>query len=209
MNGYAQEVEVRNIDSVKVARHLDSLIENFGEGKSVPPEYELSFFVALSKFPELSSSQIKFKYTNIKTTLNARPTVLSLLFRNRKKRKYVVRVNSKIKDSLVTLKTVPFNAQIGLFGHELTHFSDYRRRSFFGVVGRLFSYATERGKETFEKEIDSLTIERGLGWQLYDWSFFVLNNSNGTEKYKNFKRKIYLEPNEIKAIITGLSMTAD
>jgi len=104
-------------------------------------------------------------------------------------------------DSVILLSTVPFNARVGLFGHELAHFADYNSRSFFGVLGRMFAYSNKKGKEKFEKEIDSLTIERGLGWQLYDWSDFVLNHSNGSVSYKEFKRQIYLEPEEIKLII--------
>jgi len=129
--------------------------------------------------------------------------LLSLLFRRRNKRKYVIRVNAREQDSLVLLPDVPFNAQIGLFGHELMHFSDYQERSFFGVVGRLFSYATLKGKERFEKEIDTRTTQIGLGWQLYDWSYYVLNTSNATEKYKRYKRAVYLEPKEIMTLITS------
>ena len=193
------------MDSTELVQTLESLRERYGYDKQILSEYELSFLVALSHFPELDSSQIHFKYTKIKTTLNARPTVGSLLFRSRKKRKYIIRVNSNLEDSLVVLKDVPFNARVGLFAHELCHFADYTERSFFGVLGRMFSYASKRGKEKFEKEIDSMTIARGFGWQLYDWSYYVLNDSKGTAGYREFKRTVYLEPKEIQAIIERLN----
>jgi hypothetical protein len=124
-----------------------------------------------------------------------------LIFRKKSKRKYVVRINNSAKDSIVILDSVPFNASIGLFGHEFNHFVDYSTRNIFGVIGRLIAYSSKKSKEKFEKEIDVMTINRGLGWQLYDWASFVLNESNATEEYKDFKRLIYLEPDEIKALI--------
>ena len=64
---------------------LDSLKSTFGFGKTVPEEYALSFYTALSYYPELDSSVISLKKARIKTTLNARPTNTSLIFRKRTK----------------------------------------------------------------------------------------------------------------------------
>lgn len=194
----SQNEEPRIIDSLIQSEHLDSLRAEFGFRKTVPERYELAFLTALSYYPELDSSEIRFKEAKIKTTLNARPTVGSLLFRKREKRKYVIRINSKQKDSLILLADVPFNSQIGLFGHELGHFADYHKRSFGGVLQRLFAYSTLKGKAKFEKEIDALTIERGLGWQLYAWSYYVLFESVGSAEYKEYKRTVYMTPAEIE-----------
>lgn len=182
-------------------QQLDSIKAMFSFEKTVPEEYALAFYTALSYFNELDSSKITFKEARIKTTLNARPTFASLLFRKRTKRKYVIRVNMQNQDSLILLQDVPFEACIGLFGHELTHFRDYQQRSFGGVLKRLFSYSSLKGKEKFEKEIDSMTISFGLGQQLYAWSSYVLNESNGSAKYKAYKKQVYLEPEEILKLI--------
>ena len=186
------------------ADQLDSLKSKLSFGKTVPDQYALAFYCALWHFPELDSSKITFKEARIKTTLNARPTFMSLLFRKRAKRKYVIRINTRKKDSLILLKDVPFEACIGLFGHELTHFRDYQQRSFGGVLKRLFSYSNLKGKEKFEKEIDSMTVYNGLGHQLYTWSNYVLNESNGSAEYKAYKKFVYLEPEEILKLIEGL-----
>lgn len=169
--------------------------------KTVPKPFQSTFYTALSFFPELDSVSIRFKEARIKTTLNARPTSASLLFRKRKNRKYIIRVNSKQKDSLILLEDVPECAQIGLFGHELSHFVDYQNRSFGGVLKRMFSYTSKKGKERYEKEIDAMTIDRGLGDPLYCWSDYVLNHSNGNVAYLEYKRIVYLEPEEILEII--------
>jgi len=193
--------QIRSFDSLDVLQELNSLRTNYGARLEIPANYELSALKALSFYPELIEHHIEFKEARIKTTLNARPTIWSLFFRRKEKRHYVVRINTRKKDSLVTLSEVPFNAQVGVLGHEFGHFSDYSRRSFFGVLQRLFAYGSKKKKEAFEKEIDAFTIQKGLGWQLYAWSHFVLYSSDATEKYKDFKRLIYLEPEEITPLI--------
>lgn len=191
----------KKIDSTIIRKKIDVVRNNFGYNKIIPKENELAILHALTFYPELDSTTIIFKQARIKTTLNARPTILSLLFRKKKNRKYVVRINDHDMEGVVTLNEVPFNAQIGLFGHEFNHFIDYQSKNAFQVIGRLFAYISDKSKEKFEKEIDTMTIKRGLGWQLYHWSYFVLNDSDASEKYKDFKKKIYLEPEEIKFMI--------
>lgn len=185
---------------------FDSLRKRYGVNKMIPEEYELSILLALTYFPELETSSIKFVNKHIKTTLNARPTVASLFFRSKKKRKYVVRINTDSDAGIVLLDEVPMEAQMGLFGHEFTHFVDYSQRNFFGVMGRMFSYMGKKSKARFEKEIDVRTIKRGLGEELYAWASFVLKSPSSSEEYKTFKRLIYLEPDEILVIMKAMKL---
>jgi len=120
-----------------------------------------------------------------------------------KNKKYIIRINSKLTHPIL-LRNVPFNASIGLLGHEFAHILDYRRKNFFGIFKRGIDYTSKRRKADFEKEVDIITIEKGLGWQLYDWSYFVLNQSMASEKYKAFKRLTYLTPEEIKQRINTI-----
>lgn len=189
------------LDSVALCENIDNYSDAFFIHKEIPAAYEYSIKQALTYFPELEGKHVEFRFTKISTTLNARPTIGSLLFQPKLHRKYIVRINTNTIDSMVTLNEVPFNAQIGLFGHELCHFVDYQERDLFQVISRLFSYTSKRKKAIFEKEIDTKTIERGLGWELYDWSSFVLNDSDASETYKAFKRRTYLTPEEIVALI--------
>lgn len=201
LSGFAQKPKkIRYLDSLYYTSKIDSLKKEFVGIDKIPQKFELPILTALSFFPELKQNSISFKEQKIKATLNARPKIFSLLFNKKDKRKYVVRINNKPKENAVTLtgNKVPFNALVGLFGHEFCHFVDYKNNNIFGIFKRLLAYTNKKGKEKFEKEIDSMTIERGLGWQAYDWMFYVLNYSNATEKYKHYKRKIYLEPHEIK-----------
>ena len=189
--------QTRQIDSTSISQNNDSLKKKYHVLKNVPKQYESTILGALNYFPELENTTIIFKKSHIKTTLNVRPTIGSILFKQRNRRTYVVRINNRIGDSIVTVSNVPFNAQLGLFAHEFCHIVDYNNRSFGGIIKRLLAYSNKKSKEAYEKEIDIETIKRGLGWQLYDWAYFIMYQSNAKKKYKIFKQKFYMKPAEI------------
>ncbi len=200
--GYAQNSQVRYIDSNLVKLKLDSLKEVFPLVENAPRAYELAIYSALEYYPELKDNKIRFKEKKIKTTLNARPTFASFFYKKRSKRVYVVRINNLFdKKEIITLNDVGFNAQVGVLGHEFNHFLDYSKRDFFQLIDRGVDYLTTRRKAKFEREIDRETIERGLGWQCYEWSCYVHYESHATEEYLQFKREVYLGPDDILRLI--------
>lgn len=198
----SQVIQTRYIDGDFVLSRLDSLKMEFPLVENPPKEYELAIYSALEYYPELKDNKIKFKLKKIKTTLNARPTFASLLYKRRSKRVYVIRINDSYKrPEVITLDKVSFNAQVGVLGHEYNHFLDYSKRNIFGMIDRAFDYLTDHRKSKFEREIDRQTINRGLGWQCYDWSCYVHYESAATEEYLEFKRKIYFGPDDILEIM--------
>ncbi len=184
-------------DSLTLSLNKDSLEAEFGKNKEIPEGIEVATLYALSFYPELKNTIIKFKEKRIKTTLNVRPTFFSLIFKKRENRRYIVRINNSNDDKKVIISNVPFNASIGLLGHEFGHISDYNDKGFFGVLGRGFAYLSKTKRVEYENEIDEITIEKGLGKALYRWSLFVLEQSNASEEYKEFKRQTYLTPEDI------------
>lgn len=189
-----------DIDSVKYAIKIDSLRSRFSPNKTIDSSIELAALIALEHLDCLEETRIIVKNASIGTSLNARPTVGSLLFRKKSKRKYVIRVNNKENGKIPLLSDANFNATVGVLGHELCHIKDYSSRNFGGVLQRLFAYGSKKGKSKYEKEIDSMTIWSGLGWQLAEWEEYVQNSPNATDKYKAFKREIYYEAEEIKEL---------
>ena len=112
-------------------------------------------------------------------------------------------INNQSDFKGIILRDVPFNAQIGIIAHELSHIIDYESRNFWGILGITFRFLDKKRKPLFEKEIDRITIERGLGWQLYDWAMFSMYESDkATEDYKAFKKKNYMTPEEIEYLIS-------
>ncbi len=186
-------------------KEIKLLKSQMGENKDTLPEFEQTIYHALAYFPELQKAHIKFKYQKISTTLNARPTIGSLLFRKRENRRYVVRINSAKKDNSIQLSNVSYNAQIGVIAHEFSHFIDYSEKGIWGILKRLISYTNKKSKAKFEKEIDQMTINRGLGWQLHDWADTVLSDTKVCHKYKKLKREIYLTPNIIQDYLISLN----
>lgn len=200
-NSRAQIDQTRRIDSLDIKTRLNEIKAQFPKVKDIPVGYELAIFAALEYFPELKDNRIRFKEKKIGTTLNARPTIASLLFRTKKYRTYIVRINNNPEKKDIHLNNMCFNAQVGGLGHEFVHFVDYSERTFAGVIKRLFDYTTEDRKSRYEHEIDTRTIKRGLGWQCYDYACYIHFESGATPEYLAFKEKIYLSPADILAIM--------
>jgi len=198
-----QEVIERKLDPL--TKSEVSALKNQIKNKQVLNEYHDVIYHTLAFFPELKETAIKFKFQKLSTTLNARPSIASLLFKRRENRTYIVRINSSKRDSSINLSQVSYNAQIGVLAHEFSHFIDYSEKGVWGIFKRLLSYTNKQSKAKFEKEIDQLTIDRGLGWQLHDWAHTVLYDSNACYKYRKLKREVYLTPGSIKEYISALN----
>lgn len=151
------------------------LKSNFGKHKTIPEAFENQILTALSYFPELKDTKIKFRLKNRTTPLATRPTFFSM-FRSAKNRTYVITISEKSTDYLdaIVLKNIGYNAQIGVLGHELSHISDYLNKGF----GEMFKVATnevfsKKKVDEFEFKTDLNCINHGLGYQLLDWSIQV------------------------------------
>jgi len=174
---------------------LNYLRNRFGNNKTIPQKYELQSLIALSHYPELKDIEIEFKYQKMKTTLQARPNLESI-FKKAEKRTYSIIINNS-DDCEVCMDDIPFNGQVGIIGHELAHILDYVNKSSGGIIRTGMEYLVSKKKEAYEKEIDAITVEKGLGWQLHSCYNFIQCKHDVSDDYKSFKRKYYLEPTEI------------
>ena len=99
------------------------------------------------------------------------------------------------------LSKIPFNAQVGVIGHELAHVVDYENKRKIGIISTGVGYLFTDYKQNLENEIDKITIEHGLGWQIYDFADYILNWSGASEEYKHYKEKIYFSHIELLNIM--------
>lgn len=178
---------------------LTKLMQEYSTNKKIKDSlYLLPFYTALQFYPELKNTKIKIKHKKISSTMAARPAFLSLLFKKPAKRKYLIIINKKsLKLNIPSFIQFTFNAQVGLFGHELAHLSYYLNNSNIKIIKAGLNYNKPHFKKTFEKMTDKIAIEHGLGWQLYDFSQQLHNLINVSEKYKNYKCEYYLTTAEI------------
>ena len=121
-------------------------------------------------------------------------TTISRVQGNKLKSKREIRVASLFKE-------VPEEFLRMIAVHELAHIKDYQSRSIFGVMDRGIDYLHGRSKAKFERAIDTMTIQAGMGEYLHRWAHYAIYESNASEKYKRFKRKIYLAPEEIIGLV--------
>ncbi len=172
----------------------------------IPADIKYQAYIALQHYPDLQDKKIKFRYKNLKTTMACMPR-WDFLFRKKENRTYLISIDKKLKkDKGVLLSEVPFNAQVGVIGHELGHVADYENKSSFGVIGTGFRYLFPGYRRKLENQIDELTIDRGLGTQVADFADYVFHESNANEKYIRYKRKYYYSPAELQSLVAGASL---
>lgn len=195
-------------------KKIAELKNQFSNNKTILKDFEAQSLIALSYFPELKNTKIKFKLKNRTTPLTSRPSFFSM-FRGAKKRTYVITISNQSTPylNLILLKNLNFNAQIGVLGHELCHISDYIHKG-FGKMSRIGSdmVFSKKRIDVLEYNTDLCCINHGLGYQLLDWSTSVreilksekwfgasnLAQENGNERYMNPTTIIeYIENNPL------------
>lgn len=183
------------------AVYRDSLWQytaRYGKNKRFISTLQLQSLIALAYYPELYGVKIRFKLKNIKTTMQARPTT-TFIFNSKKKRTYTIFIDKTVINKRgINILDAPFNAQIGILGHELAHIADYESCSNAGLLRFGVDYLDKKKKKNIEHYTDLLTIAHGLGWQLHDWAQFIFEDSGADPAYLRFKAKFYLKPDEIK-----------
>lgn len=171
---------------------IDSSLEN---NKIFVDDYKTQCLKALSFYPELKNVNIEFRQAEIGTTLAARP-MISSFFNTEYERKYEVIFNNA-DDCEVPFSDLPEEGQVGILGHELAHILDYETKSFGQLLVTGCFYINAHSIRNYEREIDRVTVERGLGEKLHDAYHYILEESQASIKYKEFKKFTYLEPHEI------------
>lgn len=162
------------VKTFRVEEFKSERFEQYASNKKFPREIEPQVLTALSYYPELKDIKIEFRIKKRNTPLTSRPRIFSV-FRKKKNRKYIITISSESSDRLVPIlfSNLPYNAQIGVLGHELAHIADYNTKNTFQLLGLSFGMLSAKYVDKFEWNTDKRTIEHGLGYQLYAWSSYV------------------------------------
>ncbi len=198
--------------------HFDPVYYNqFGSDKIIPKEISNQVLLALSFFPELKYAKIKFSLCERHSPLSSRPTFISC-FKRKRNRKFVISISTKTSEKLspILFENLPYNAQVGVLGHELSHVSDFASRGFFGLIRIGVGHVSKKFMDNFENKTDMICIRHGLGYQLMEWSKYVRTALQIQEWYgadnpesfqkRSFKRERYMSPPSIQHQIDLLTL---
>lgn len=191
---------------------FDELKAQFGAHKNLPKGFELQTLVALSHYPELRDVRIDFIVDDVAIPLSSRPHWASM-WRSARNRTYLVVIDDTFngpRDALL-LKNQPFNAQIGIIGHELAHTVYYLDRSFLGIMGDALCQLSDC-RIDFERRTDRRLVDYGLGWQRYDHAMFVrgrLSDNPDQVLLQEGGGGAYMSPAELLQLINNNEHYAD
>jgi hypothetical protein len=164
----------------------------------IQERYQDQIAIALSYFPELKKANIRFYIKISRLAFASRPN-WKTLWGNKSQREYLIILSaqSDIVPEKLLFHNLPFNAQIGILGHELSHTVFYLKRNTAEIMLTGLKYLNSKYRIKFERETDEATIRRGLGRQLYEYALYSQNPLNASPEYIGWLNKYYLRPEEI------------
>lgn len=183
----------KNYTLTEYKDQFDSLYTLYGHNKILPKGFELATLVALSHYPELKDSYITFVLKETYIPLVSRPKYSSV-FKKKKNWEYLVIISNHSNEEMesILLKSLSFNAQVGIIGHELGHTQYYLDKSFGDMMGVAFHYIDKKYRAHFEKDTDKRAIDHGLGWQLYDYAIYSRALPNMTDENIEWINQFYM-----------------
>lgn len=195
-------------DSIVV--NYEELKKKLGKNKEMPPRYEKQILYALSYFPELTDTKIRFRIIQSKKgIIDTRPTMGGLL-RHGNKRKYLVTIyDSTERRALPHFANADVNGQVGIVGHELSHIISFKNSTGLGLVGLGIAHMSPRFMDRYENKTDSVNIERGLGYQLIAWKqyldkgFKAMRHTDSRHSKKPAAQKRYLRVDQIQRVMAA------
>jgi hypothetical protein len=180
--------------------NLDSLRALYGQNKRLVEKYELQTLLALSHYPELQEVYIRFYEEDALLPLASRPEPATMLGAKDQWQYNVIISTSSIDDlEPILLHKLPFDAQIGIIGHELAHTAYYLDKNIFQMLLIALNYPFPGFRADFEKNTDRRTVFHGLGWQLLHYSQYARQVMPYDES--SLGSSYYLSPADIEALI--------
>lgn len=183
--------------------NLDSLRTIIGDNKGLPEGFEVAAAIACSAFPQLKDVNIDMILTPGGAPMEA-TVYIGSLFGSRKNRRYKILLNDA-KDSYfdpILLRSLPFDAQVGVIAHELGHVVYYHELNLleFGKWGLKY-LKDDRFRALHERSTDLMPVYYGLGSQIYQYAWYVRHDPSCRSLYeseKDFIDKYYMTDIELR-----------
>lgn len=101
-------------------------------------------------------------------------------------------------------ENLPFDARVGVLGHEMAHVTDYEKLSTIEIIFYGIRYFNRSQRRIIEYRTDSIAVAHGLGYQLQHFAEYV-QSSSISDDYKSYKRDIYMTSEEIEVLMKELN----
>lgn len=176
------------------------------KNKYYPEELEKAVLKSLSFYPELTETEIHFRYAKrMKSSVMQAQPLLRSVFKSPSRRGYVIKISRffTIGNEPQEISNLPFNVFVGWLGHELGHIMDYLPRSLPSLAGGFGAgyVLSQNFMKGAERIADEFAVNHGMGKYIQATKNFILNQGNFSEAYKDKIRKLYPSPEEILDII--------
>jgi hypothetical protein len=187
--------------------YFKELETEYGRNKIIPFIYKKQILMALSHYPELKRTPIDFIVEDADFPLQSQPSITTLLIPfTVRKYNIIISARSVLEYEKILLGKIPFQGQIGVIGHELSHVVDYESTETFEVVKIGVQYLlSSTFRVAFERKTDLLTIDHGLGCELLEWREYYehLLKSNQVKLLEGeiYFEDRYLTSHDIKKLI--------
>ncbi len=185
----------------------------YAHNKQIPPVIQSQTLVALSHYPELKDTDIRFEFSaNLKGPIMAARPVVGTLFGKRNKRAYRIVINPmfKLKHLEEPIQEIPDSVMIGWIGHELGHIMDYETKNTWGMMGFGVSYwLSKRYIRKAERVADTYAVNHHMGEYIVATKKFILGHSDLPQPYKDRIARLYLSPDDIMTLVVELEDETD
>lgn len=182
--------------------NLDSLKAIIGNNKGLPKGFETAAALAYAAYPELKDVHIEMILTPGGAPMEATPLIKSLFSLNGQ-RQYQILLNDAQNSYFnpILLRSLPFDAQVGILAHELGHIVYYEDLNIFEFAKWGLMYLIgDDFRATHERSTDLVPIYHGLGSQIYQYAYFIRYDPSCREFYENgkdFLDKYYMTDREL------------
>jgi len=180
-------------------------LASYGRNKQIPQEIKKPVLKALSFYPQLKDSVIRFNFRkNIRTSVMQAQPVFSTLLSTRENRRYRINISQhfKLVSCDLPITEIPEEVMIGWIAHELGHIVDYEHRTNAGIAIFGLRYISSPSYvQEAERAADTYAVQRGLGKYIIATKRFILDHADIPERYKNKIARLYLSPDIIVEMV--------
>ena len=176
-------------------------LAKFKINKTIPLVIEKNVLTALSFYPELKNTTIRFCFKQrIRSSVMQAQPVFRTLLKRRANRQYQINISAmfKLTHTAIPIHHIPDAIMIGWIGHELGHIMDYECRNNFGMVKFGIGYVFSANYiKKVERIADWYAVTHGLGKYLIETKRFILDHAELPQAYKDKIARLYVSPEEI------------